>query len=182
MMLNAAVKIDQHSGSAVVHNGGFDRLTGKRADRVEGIPPGDDRHLHGAILLALKQRNALVAVNAGELRDDGGLQVRDVLVHAFRGGARLPDPRDHVASAPITTFHGRTRQRVARPCTTYGSARAKRSAISPLSRRNTSSAPSGGSPSAPAISSSPRACAARTRARCDSRCGIRLSLNPSTTS
>src|SRR5580765_7884109 len=182
MMFHAAIEVDQHSCSAVVHDRVFDRLAGKRANRVERLPPGDDRHVDRAIPIALKKRRALIAADAGELGDDGGLQVRRVLLHALRAGPGFPDPRDHGAPSPITTFHGRTRQPVTRPCITYGSARAKRSAASALSARNTSSAPSGGSPSAPASTSSPRACAARTRPRCASRCGIRFSTNRSTTS
>src|SRR5262245_39187687 len=182
VMFHAAIEVDEHPCGAVVHDRVFDRLPGKRANRLERLPPGDDRYVHRAIPIPLKQRRALIAANAGELGGDGGLPVPRVFLHALRSSPGFPNPRDHGAPSPTTTFHGRTRHSVTRPCITYGSARAKRSAMSGLSARNTSSAPSGGSPSAPASTSSPRAWAARTRPRCASRCGSRLSTNRSKTS
>ena len=61
---------------------------------------------------------------------------------------------------------GRTRQDVIRPFSTYGSVRAKSSATLGESDRNTRSAPSGGSLSAPARRRSPLAWASRTFCRC----------------
>src|SRR2546422_3813792 len=182
MVCHLAVEVDEHPRGGVVNDSGFDRLTGERANGLERFPPRDDGDLDGRVALALEERHASIAVDRGQLGDDGRPKVGRVLGRALGRRARLPDARDHGAAAPTTTVQGRTRQRLTRPFVTYGSALAKRSTTSALSARNTSSAPSGGSPSAPASINSPRACASRTSARCAGRNGVRLSMKPSTTS
>src|SRR5688572_26835165 len=69
-----------------------------------------------------------------------------------------------------------------RPLMTYGSRRAKSSAMLGDGTRNTSSPPSGGSPSAPARTISPRACDSRINRRCSSRYGVRRLMKSATAS
>src|SRR6266540_2881631 len=75
----------------------------------------------------------------------------------------------------MTTVHGRTVHFLIRPFRTYGSALAKRSAADGSSALNTRIARSAGSASAPAMTSSPRACAAWASFRCSGRNGVRRS-------
>src|SRR5262245_12076409 len=152
-MRDVVVEVEQHPRGGVVHDGGFDRLARKRTDRRERVPPRDDGDFDDLIPLhdvALEQRDASIAMKGGQLGQHRRPQERRIFGGAFGRRARFPDARDHGVAAPMTTFHGRTRQFLTRPLVTYGSPRAKRSATFALSARNTSSAPSGGSPSAPA--------------------------------
>src|SRR5262245_10768875 len=176
------IEVQQHASRSVVHHGCFDRIAGKSANGLERLPPGHHDDVHGPVALALEKGDALVAVNGRQFGHDRRLQIDCVLGRAFRSRPRFPDARNHDCAAPMTTFQGRTDQRVTSPLVPYGSALANRSAVSALSARNTSSAPSGGSPRAPASSSSPRACASRTSSRCAGRTAMRLSTKLSTTS
>src|SRR5262245_37818078 len=182
MVRDVTVEVQQHPGGGIVNDGRLHGIAGKPANGLERVPPRHDRDIHRSVPLALEQRDALVAVNGGQLRHHGCLQIGGVLGRAFARGARLPDARDHDCAAPMTTFHGRTDQRVTSPPVTYGSVCANRSTTSALSARKTSSAPSGGSPRAPASSNSPRACAPRISSRCAGRNAMRFSAKPSTTS
>src|SRR5215472_14401586 len=179
-MADAAIEVEQHPCSTVVDDGRLDRFTRERSDGIERRPPGDDGNLDTIIDVRMQQRRPFEAGDRVQLRHDRGLEVAAVLGRALRRRARLPDARDHFG--PATTFQGTTRQRVTRPSVTYGSARAKRSTTSALSVLNTINAPSGGVPSAPAITISPRPCASLIFERCAGRCGIRFSAKPSTTS
>src|SRR5437867_3612451 len=76
--------------------------------------------------------------------------------------------------SPTTVVHGRTRQRVTSPCRTYGSAAANASAAAGESPRKSTTTPSAGSANAPPRTNSPRAIAARAKARCSARSGAPL--------
>jgi len=103
-------------------------------------------------------------------RRSKGLEGRTVGLSDLRTFSPYPP-----ASRPTTVVHSRTRHRVTRPFSTYGSACAKCSATAGDSPRKSRTAPSTGLASAPPSTSSPRAMAACACARCVSRKSFRRS-------
>src|SRR4029077_11478379 len=158
-MTDFPVVVREQRRRIVVDDRAIELVPGERTDRVDRLPPCDDDDFNRAVALALQQPGAAVAGDGCELGDNDAAEVIGVLHRAFARRMRCPHPFDHpdtfagLASPPTTTVQGRTRQLVTRPSRTYGSARAKSSTIVGESPRNTSSAPSGGWPSAPAMTS-----------------------------
>src|SRR3954467_915373 len=124
------------------------------------MPARHHHDLDAAVQFAFEQAGTAVAAERRQLGYDRAAEVIGVLHRALASRACGPDAFDHQSALggsasppPITTAHGRTRQEVTSPSRTYGSARAKSSTAAADSARNTSSAASAGSPSAPAITS-----------------------------
>src|SRR5262245_5227685 len=188
-MTHAAIVVGEQRRRRVVHDRALELVAGKGADRLERPPPRDDDYFHAAGVLAFEEPRAVITVDGRQLRQHRLAKMLGVGRRAFPRRARAPHPFDHqsagggaAASPPMTTFQGRTCHAVTSPSRTYGSARANSSTADALSLRNTSNAPSGGSPSAPASRSRLRSCASRTRRRCASRNAMRRLPKSGTTS
>src|SRR5438132_1099835 len=146
-MPNFSIVVRKERGGLVMDDGAIELVAGECANGVQRLPPRDHDELDLAVALALEQAHTAVARDRDELGHDDAAEMLGVFNRAFARRASGPDALDHEgaflsASPPTTTVHGRTRQLVASPSRTYGSARAKSSAIDADSPRNTSSAPS----------------------------------------
>src|SRR5216683_1038619 len=126
------------------------------SDRLKRSPPCNDEDLHAFCGVPLQEQSADIPVETSQLGQHAVLQMGRIRGGLCWGGLSRPDSRDHVL--PITVVHWRTLQRVTSPLFTYGSDRANDSATSGDEPRNTNTAPSTGSASAPARTNSPRWC------------------------
>lgn len=126
-MTDAPVEPGQQRNRLVGNDGTFKVCSGKSADRIERLPPGNDDDLRHPGVVSLKEHCARISVHLSQGRQDVGPQVVRIGLNPPQRRLRRPDTSDHrpppsgvalEGSLRMTTVQARTSHRVTSPLIT----------------------------------------------------------------